>query len=202
MEAHEAAEHIQTAAEDEKAEHRRESRFRSRVAIVIAVMAALLAITAILGQKSTEHEINTNVDAADARATLNARQTQLESVRETIQADQEELADLGLPGDVHTVVQQHLQTNEQQAARLQSNPSQGDGIRELEAEVRAIERAQEMSAASGNSYDIGVTLFQIAIVLASVAILVISFRLTLIAGALGIAGLLLLLNGLTLLVRV
>ncbi len=202
MEAHEAAEHIQTAAEDEEAEHRRESRFRSRVAIVIAVMAALLAITAILGQKSTEHEINTNVDAADARATLNARQTQLESVRETIQADQEELADLGLPGDVHAVVQQHLQTNEQQAARLQSNPSQGDGIRELEAEVRAIERAQEMSAASGNSYDIGVTLFQIAIVLASVAILVISFRLTLIAGALGIAGLLLLLNGLTLLVRV
>ncbi len=50
MEAHEAAEHIQTAAEDEKAEHERESRFRSRVAIVIAVMAALLAITAILGQ--------------------------------------------------------------------------------------------------------------------------------------------------------
>jgi cell division protein FtsB len=201
MEAHEAAEQIQATAEGAKAEHERETRFRNRVAILIAVMAALLAVSAILGQKATEHEINANVDAADVRSTHDARMTQLQADQETIQAEQEQLADPSLPPDVRTIVQQHLQADEALAARLESNPAEGDGIKELGAQVQTIEHEQETSSARGDSYDIGETLFQIAIVLASVAILIISFPLVLVSSAVGVAALLLLLNGLVLLVH-
>jgi cell division protein FtsB len=202
MEAHEASEHIRAVAEDDKAQHERESRFRDRVAILIAVMAALLAVCAILAQKSTEHEINANIDAADVRSTYDNRMTQLQADEETIQADQEQLADPDLPPDVRNLIQQHLQIDEALAGRLQSNPSRGDGIDQLEVQLRTIEREQEAHAARGDSYDLAATLFEIAIVLASVAILVVSFPLVLLSSAVAVAGAFLLLNGLTLLVRI
>jgi hypothetical protein len=202
VEAHEAADHIQSAVEQEKAEHEREAHFRSRVAILIAVLAALLAIAAVIGEKANIGEINANVDAADTRSTYDARTTQLVAERETIQSQQEQLADASLPADVRALVQQHLQDDQALASRLQSDPAQQDGIAELEPKLRAAEQEQQINSARGDSEDLAQTLLQIAIVIASVAILIISLPLAALASALGIAGVLLLLNGLTLLLRV
>jgi Domain of unknown function (DUF4337) len=195
MEAHDAAEHVQSAAEHDAAAPDRDTRFRNRVAIAIAIMATLLALTAMLGEDAHRSELNLNIDVVDTRSTLNLRTGQVQTAQLAIQAVQEQLASPALTDEQRVLLQQNLATIQAQLGRLQSNPGQQDGIRELQDHLNSTEHGQTGAAASGESYHLGEVLFQIAIVLASVAILIVN-RTTL-AVSLAVCGfaLLLLLNG-------
>ncbi len=201
MEVEEAAEQVRSALEEQNAEHEREASFRRRVAIVIAVLAALLAIAAIFGDNAATDEINANVYAADVRSTHDASVTQLQAYQQTIRGLQEDLANPNLPPEVRSLEQQHLSEDQQAAARLQSNPADQTGIDELEAQIRSTEREQAIAASRTQSYDISVALFQIGIVLASVAILIVSAQIALLASGAGLLAFVMLLNGLLLVVR-
>jgi hypothetical protein len=169
MQAHDAAEEVRSAAEQAAAEHERDSHFRNRSAIAIAVMAALLAITALLGQDATKIDLNTNVDAADTRSSLDARMTQLQAAQFALASIQQQLASQAVTGDQRSLLERQAADVGAGIGRIQSDPRADDGIRELQNHLTAIEREQPIAAARGQSYDLAIVLFQIAIVLASVA---------------------------------
>jgi Domain of unknown function (DUF4337) len=179
MEAHEAAEEIReiVAEEREEREERHlDERFRRRVALLIAVMAAFLALAASFGQAGTKDEIKTNVDAADYRSTLDAQTLELGILQRSVADEQEELSDPGLPASTRTVVSQHLNENQTEEGAVQSDPAHKDGIHELEGLVHSAEEREATLEQQVKAYDLAEVLLQIAIVLASVSIIALSRR--------------------------
>jgi Domain of unknown function (DUF4337) len=195
MEAHEALEEMRAEAIGERERHSRESTFRSRAAIVIAVMAALLALTTVLSDIAVKNEVNANVDVADTRSTIDARKTDLNAQRLALGNMQEQLADPSIAPARRALIQQHMQEEQALIAKTQSSPDTGDGIKELQALVDRDEGTQRSSEARADSYHIAEVLLQIAIVLASVAILILSFPILAVSILAGVAGLLMVLNG-------
>lgn len=105
-----------------------------------------------------------------------------------------------LPPEARADVQRRIDALRTTAARMQSEPETGDGMRELEPKARAFEARRERAQQQDPNFDYSQALFQIAIVLASVSIVAASRWL--LGLALGMGGLatLLLLNGFLLLV--
>ena len=135
MEAHEALEEFRTEALHERARHDQESRFRNRAAIVIAVMAALLALTTVLSDIAVKRQVIANVDVADSRSTIDARTTDLNAQRLAVGSMQEQLADSSITGERRALIQQHMQEEQKLVAQTLSNPETGEGIKELQARL-------------------------------------------------------------------
>jgi hypothetical protein len=194
LEAHEAAERIREAAEGKEAAEQHE-RFRIRAALVVAVLAALLAISSVLGLISIKDEINANVDATDYHATLNARRLELRQVQLAINDYQEQLAEPDLDAGVRSLLQQHMQDDQADAKTLQSDPEGGEGIDQLQENLNDQYEEQTTSETRGDSFHASEALFEIAIVIASVAILILNAPMLYSCIGLGGVALLVLLNG-------
>jgi hypothetical protein len=198
MEAHEAAEEIReivTEEREEREERRSDQQFRQRVALLIAGMAGFLALAASLGQAGMKDEIKANVDAADYRASLEARTLELGILQRFVADEQEELSDPNLPASTRTVIGQHLNENQAEEATAQSNPAQKDGIHELEGQVHGAEEHESTLEQQVKAYDLAEVLLQIAIVLASVSIIALSRPLVAISSGMAILGILFLADG-------
>lgn len=204
MEAVDAADVIRELRED-RAEHDAEERFRSRVALVIAVLAALLAVASLGGGNVAEEMVNSNIHASDTWAfyqAKNIRQTSL-----NLAADEMETfllangASLGeeVRRDVEAKVARYRAT----AARYDDEPDpaapadslRGEGKKQLAAQARSWEAKRDRAQEQDANFDYAGVLFQIAIVLGSVAILALSRPVLWIAVGLGGAATLLMLNG-------
>ncbi len=194
MEPQEAADNIQEAAEerrletderrmaaDERKMKQEESteRFRRRVAIIIGILAALLAITALGADQARETVTNDNIRAADTYSFYQAKNIRQASYQ--LSAD-----------NLRTL----LQTNPTlPAARYEDDPKGGSGKKQLLEQAHRYEEDRDRSERQVPSFNYAQALFQIAIVLSSVSI-VASSRPVLLAGvALGVVAFLLMLNG-------
>jgi hypothetical protein len=204
MEAHEAADDIREIVEEEREEReerRQDAQFRQRVALLIAAMAVFLAVAASFSQAGTKDEIKANVDAADYRSTLDARNIQLGELKRFVADEQEELTDPDLAAATRTIVLQHLSENQAEEMTVESDPAQHDGIKELDALLRGAEDREAMLEHQVKAYDLAEVLLQIAIVLASVSILAVSRPLLAISSVLALLGVLFLADGVFNLVR-
>ncbi len=85
--------------------------------------------------------------------------------------------------------------------RYESDPSTGEGKKELLAKAKEFEATRERAAERDPNFDFAEALFQIAIVLGSVSIVAASRPLVHLSGILAIAGTLLMINGYFLLVH-
>jgi hypothetical protein len=85
--------------------------------------------------------------------------------------------------------------------RYESDPSTGEGKKELLAKARDLEARRDHAAERDPNFDYAEALFQIAIVLGSVSIVAASRPLVNLSGLLAIGGTLLMLNGYFLLVH-
>ncbi len=177
--------------------------FKQRCAILIAVLAMLLAITALGGDNATKEAVNSNVLASNFfnfYQAKNMRQTAI-----ALSADQFELAfvnDPSLPDSAKDVLKKKLDEYRKTVARYESEPSTGEGKKELLAKAKQHEAARDHAMKQDPYFDYAQALLQIAIVLISVAIIAEAGWLVAIGGALGIAGALLMVNGFLLLVEV
>ncbi len=79
MDANDVSEQIRAAVETERAEHRAVERFRTRGAMVIAVLAMLLAIASLGGENATKEMISANIHASDSWAFYQAK-----NIRQTV----------------------------------------------------------------------------------------------------------------------
>lgn len=204
----ESAEEIAESAEEiaaERAERRESERFRSRAALMIAILAMLLAITTLAGGNVTDDMINNNIEASDTWAFYQAK-----NVRQTVNtltADQMEaelqLQSADVPPAVRREIEKRISKYRATAARYESepdpedpgNPLKGEGKKELAARAQHAEAARDHALKQDPNFDYAEALFQIAIVLGSVAILATSRPVLVLATLLGAVATVLMLNG-------
>jgi hypothetical protein len=186
-EAHEQLEH---------AEHMQHAAGENRkIAMLIAVLALFLSFSETLGKSSQTEAMDANVKSADTWAFSQAK-----DIRRTVlaaTADQTTLLAAGLTDPAaKSAADKQIDAWRKTAARYESDPSTGEGLKELRARAKEQEEERDLSLAKYHHYEIASAAFQVGIVLASATLITGIFSLAWFSGALGAIGLLLLCLGL------
>jgi hypothetical protein len=182
---------------------REQDRFKQRAAIVIAVFAMLLAITGLGGQNATKEAINENVLASNNFSFFqakNARQTSY-----VLAANELELAwatSASISDEAKATLRKKLDDYRKTIARYESEPSTGEGKKELLARALDHTAKRDRALKQDPYFDYAEALLQIAIVLISVSIVADAIWLAFLGGGLGLIGTLLMINGYLLLVEI
>lgn len=202
MEAGDVAEQIMELKEGEREE---DEKFRSRVALMIAFMAMLLAITSLGGGNAAEDIMNHNIHASDTWAFYQAKNIRQTSYRIAAETLESELLMQGatITPEARESVERKIEQFKQTAARYESEPDpkapndllRGEGKKELSARAKDFADKRDRAQLQDPNFDFSEALFQIAIVLASVAILATSRLILKVSVAAGILATVLMLNG-------
>jgi hypothetical protein len=200
VEATEIAEKIH--GEDEAHTAAADATFRKFTGIYLGIIAMLLAITSLGGSNATKTMLSANIQASDTYGyyqAKNIRQTVYQLTAE--QLDSEVLALPEMPEAARTKIEQMVKRDRERVDRYESDPSTGEGKKELLAKAKGLEATRDHAAERDPNFDFAEALFQIAIVLGSVSIVAASRPLVHLSGVLAIAGTLLMINGYFLLVH-
>jgi hypothetical protein len=200
VEATEIAEKIR--GEDEAHSAAADATFRKFTGIYLGIVAMLLAITALGGSNATKTMLSANIQASDTYGyyqAKNIRQTVYQLTAE--QLDSELLALPEMPAAARTKIEDRIKRYHERVDRYESDPSTGDGKKELLAKAKEFEARRDHAAERDPNFDFAEALFQIAIVLGSVSIVAASRPLVHLSGILAVAGTLLMINGYFLLVH-
>ena len=180
MSAHESMEQADQAKEA--------SNENKKIALLIAVIALCLALSATLGKGAQTESISKNVEASNLWAFFQAK-----SIRRTVVQTAAEQGKLGLStaGDDASKASAQKQIDDWQktAARYRSEPETGEGTEQLSERAKHAEEERDLATAKYHHFELGSAAFQIAIVLASAAIITGIMALTWISGLLMLAGL-------------
>jgi len=179
-----------------------DATFRKLTGIYLGVVAMLLAITALGGSNATKTMVNANIQASDTFGfyqARNIRQTAYQIAAEQLEA--ELVAQPEMPDAARTKIEQMIKRYRDRVDRYESDPSTGDGKKELLARAKEFEAKRDHAAERDPNFDFAEALFQIAIVLGSVAIVAASRSLVRLSGALAVVASLLMINGYFLLVH-
>ena len=204
MEAGDVAEQI-LELKEENAERGADEKFRQRVALLIAFMAMLLAITSLGGGNAAEDIMNNNIEASDTWAfyqAKNIRQTSYRIAAETLESDLQ-LHAASVTPETQQYVQRKIDQFKETAERYESEPDpqapndplRGEGKKELSARAKDFAAQRDRAQLQDPNFDFSEALFQIAIVLASVSILATSRLIMKVSIAVGILATVLMLNG-------
>lgn len=205
MEAGDVAEQLIELKEGE-AGRKEDERFRSRVALMIAFMAMLLAITSLGGGNAAEDIMNHNIQASDTWAfyqAKNIRQTSYRIAAETLESELQLHDAATLTPEARQNLQSRIEQFKQTAARYESEPDpeapndplRGEGKKELSARAKDFASKRDRAQRQDPNFDFSEALFQIAIVLASVSIIATSRLIMKVAVTAGIIATVLMLNG-------
>ena len=200
MEATEIAEKIHEHHEEHSAAS--DANFRRLTGIYLGIVAMLLAITALGGSNATKTMLNSNIQASDTYAYYQAK-----DIRQTVyqltaeQLDSELLALPEMPDAAKAKIQDRIRRYRERVDRYESDPSAGQGKKELLARAKEWEAKRDQAAERDPNFDFAEALFQIAIVLGSVSIVAASRTLVKLSAGLAVVGSLLMLNGYFLLVH-
>ena len=137
-----------------------------RVAILISILAALLALTEMSGKSAQTNALSANIEASNLWAFFQAK-----TIRMTTMRTEAEAVALGitpeLPAARAEALRKQVDAWRATAQRYDSEPETGEGRKELAARAKA-QRDRAMGAY--HHYEFASATFQIAIVLASAAI--------------------------------
>jgi hypothetical protein len=156
-----------------------------RIAILIAILAALLAV-AETGAKSSQTEVLTqHVEATNMWTFFQAKTVRQTIVRTAAEELEAQYKDAGnMPAAVKAQADKWRAT----AQRYDSEPETNEGRKELSARAKMHEAKREKARAAYHMFEYASAAFQLAIVLASAAVVTSVVFLAFIAGGLGLAG--------------
>ena len=136
-----------------------------KVALLIAVLAAVLAFSETLGKASQTEALNRNIEAANLWSFFQAKTVRLTAVRTAAEG-----AQLGLPnvsGAAKEALEKQIAEWRKAAARYDTEPETQEGRKELAARAKAAEAKRDRALAAYHHYEVGSAAVQIGIVLAS-----------------------------------
>lgn len=145
--------------------------FRRFAAIYVGVVAMLLAIASLGGGKATKEMLGASIRASDTYSFAQAkylRQTAYELAADQIEA--QFTAYPSISDEAKESMKALIAKYRAAAARYASDPSSGEGRRELLATAKDWEKIRDHAEAQDPNFQFAAAFFQIAIVLASVAI--------------------------------
>jgi hypothetical protein len=159
-----------------------------KVAILISVLAALLAIVETAGKNAQTQFLSHQVEASNLWAFYQAktiRRTVLISAADRLQHDRSVMADVR--DETGAAIDQRLAAWRADIDRWESEPSTGEGRRELTARAQVQEKLRDDASRRYHWFEYGSAAVQLAIVLASASI--ITGMVLLVWGAVGLGGL-------------
>lgn len=159
-----------------------------KVALLIAVLALMLAISETLGKSAQTAALSLNIEASNLWSFFQAK-----TIRGTVLKTAAEGHETQLPGVTSRKV---IEETEKQIAawrktvsRYESEPETNEGRKELAARAKAAELKRDRSLAAYHHFEVASAAAQIAIVLASATVITGAVWLTWIACGLGVLGL-------------
>ncbi|KMO34473.1 DUF4337 domain-containing protein [Methylobacterium aquaticum] len=161
-----------------------------KVALLISVLALFLALGETLAKSAQTEALSANVESSNLWAYFQAR-----TIRTTILKTAGEQIALD-PGASPEAVKKQVEDWAKTMARWDSDPSSGDGRKELAAKAKKAEEKRDLALERYHHYEIGSAAFQIGIVLASAQVITGIAALAFAGGALGVAGIAMLAIGL------
>ena len=174
---------IEKAQEGEHSQY-----FNRRIALLIAVLALFLSFSETLGKSAQTEAIGANVESSDLWAFFQAksiRLTQLNTAAEQMLIAAEAASDPAAKASM----QKQIDAWKKTAARYDSEPSTGEGRKELAERAKEAEERRDLALAKYHHYELASAAFQVGIVLASAAVITGALALAWLGGALGILGL-------------
>ena len=172
------------------------------VGVYIGVLAVLLAVCNVGGANATKEATHANIAAANTWAFFQAKNIRRNSIG--LAADDLELmlaAQPAMPADVKRRFDEKIKSYRAQYQALTTDPAKQEGLDELFVKGKLLEMERDVALRKDPYFDWSQALLQIAIVLASVHLIVGNLSLLGLSGGLGALGVLLMLNGFTLAVR-
>jgi hypothetical protein len=170
------------------------------VGVYIGILAVLLAICGVGGANAAKDATRANIEASNTWAFYQAK-----TIRRTSYALAAEDLDLRLAGEpgmaapARKSLEDKAKSYRAEAGRLKSDPD--DGTDALVAKGKTLEAERDIAMRRDPYFDWSQALLQIAVVLASVHLIIGNFMLLGMSGGLAGLGVLLMLNGYTLAVR-
>jgi len=200
VETNEIAETIHGGHEAHRAEG--DATFRKFAAIYLGIVAMLLAITSLGGSNATKVMLSANIQGSDIYGYYQSkyiRQTVYQTTAEELEAQL--LAQPDMPEAAKAKFEDVIKRYRSRAERYESDPSTGEGKKELLAKAKEWEAKRDHAAERDPNFDFAEALFQIAIVLGSASIVAASRSLIKLSGGLAVAASLLMINGYFLIVH-
>jgi len=200
VEATEIAETIHGGHETHSAEG--DATFRKFAAIYLGIVAMLLAITSLGGSNATKVMLSANIQASDIYGYYQSkyiRQTVYQTTAEELEAQL--LAQPDMTEAAKAKFEEVIKRYHSRAERYESDPSTGEGKKELLAKAKEWEAKRDHAAERDPNFDFAEALFQIAIVIGSVSIVAASRSLIKLSGGLAVVASLLMINGYFLIVH-
>ncbi|HVH81655.1 MAG TPA: DUF4337 domain-containing protein [Stellaceae bacterium] len=145
--------------------------FRRFAAIYVGVVAMLLAISSLGGGKATKEMLASSIRVSDTYNFAQAkylRETAYELAADQLEAQLAEQPTM--PDEAKSSISKSIEKYRKNAARYASDPSSGEGRKELLAKAKEWEAVRDRAEAQDPNFQFAAAFFQIAIVLASVAI--------------------------------
>jgi hypothetical protein len=171
------------------------------VGVYIGILAVLLAICGVGGGNAAKDATRANIEASNTWAFFQSKNIRRSSYQAA--ADELELllaAQPNMPADAKTKFATKIQSYRDQIQKLTTDPARQEGLDELFVKGKALEAERDVALRKDPYFDWSQAMLQIAIVLASVHLIIGNFPLLALSGGLGGLGILLMLNGFTLLV--
>ena len=183
----------ETVASSESA---KESRGKTRAALIVSAFAALLAISTYGGSNATKDALKEDIAASNLYAFYQARRIHQTAYR--LAADNLEsalLQESTLKDSAKAGIANLIKTYRNEERTLASKPRTNDGMKELVARIKEKEKARDEALKKDPYFDYASAFMQIAIVLVSVSIITGAIALLWGGLLLGGLGLLAMLNG-------
>jgi hypothetical protein len=167
------------------AEHGHIDSSNKKIALLVAILAAFLAV-AETGGKSAQTEVLTqHVEATNMWTFFQAktvRQTVVRTAAEELDAQYKDA------GNMPPAVKAQLEQWRKTAQRYDTEPETNEGRKELMARAKVHEQKRETARAAYHLFEYGSAAFQLAIVLAGAAALTSVMWLAIVSGGLGLVG--------------
>lgn len=158
-----------------------------RIALLIAVLALFLALVETGAKSAQTDALTRNVEAANLWAYFQARtirQTTVRTAAEQAELHKSATADPGARAALEAQQKAWRDT----AARWESEPSTGEGRKELTERAQATQAQRDYSMAKYHLYEYSAALFQVAIVVVSASLVTSVSLLAVLGLVLGIGG--------------
>ncbi|HIJ62573.1 MAG TPA: DUF4337 domain-containing protein [Rhodospirillaceae bacterium] len=193
-------EEIAESIAEHEAKEEKEDNFRRRTAVLISLLAMVLAITALGGNKTTKDLIATNIRVSDTWSFYQAKGVRETSTKLALDQVETMLVTPDLPAPVKARLQDLTARYRDNITHYETE-TDGSGRKELKAKAEALEHQRDEVEHREHGFALAEAALQIAIVLASAAAATDTRFLVKGAAAIGVLGTLLSVNAFFLLVH-
>jgi len=158
-----------------------------KTALLVAVLAALLAVSEMGGKSAQTHALADHIDSSNLWSFFQAKTIRQTTMRTAADAIEVQYKDGGQP--MPDGVKKQVDGWRQTAQRYETEPETGEGRKELAARAKVKEAARGKAMAAYHMFEYGSAALQLAIVLAGAAALTSVVWLMVLSCGLGVVGL-------------